>query len=291
MWHARTRPARAETEATGRALSLAEAAGCPVYIVHVSCPARWSWCAAARASGQAVFAETCPHYLVLTAADLDRPGFEGAKYVCSPPLRTTADQERLWSGLAQGTLDAVASDHSPFLYRGQKSLGAQDFSRIPNGVGGVEERVMLLHHFGVRAGRLTLRRLVELTATAPARIFGLHPRKGAIVPGADADLVVFDPERRRVLGARRSAVAMRLQPVRGLRGSRRARARAAARGMRGSRRPGRRRAAAGRVRGPSASGRVAGDARARARSGGRDRLSCRLAGVAVVGRAVRRCGV
>jgi dihydropyrimidinase len=201
VWHARTRPTVAEAEATGRAISLADVAGAALYIVHVSCQEALAAVAAARATGQPVLAETCPQYLTFTEADLDREGFDGARYVCSPPLRSADDQAELWRALAAGGLDAVNSDHCPFRLEDQKALGRHDFSLIPNGVPGVEERVMLLYEFGVRTGRISLSRWVELVATAPARIFGLAPRKGSIVPGADADLVVFDPARPRRLSA------------------------------------------------------------------------------------------
>lgn len=201
VWHARTRPALAETEATARAVALAAVAGAALYIVHVSCQGALAAVSAARAAGQAVLAETCPQYLRFTESDLDRDGFQGARYVCSPPLRSAADQAALWRALGAGGLDAVNSDHCPFRLADQKALGRHDFSLIPNGVPGVEERVMLLYELGVRSGRISLSRWVELVATAPARIFGLAPRKGSVVPGADADLVVFDPSRPRKLSA------------------------------------------------------------------------------------------
>jgi dihydropyrimidinase len=200
VWHARTRPAWAEAEATARALALAHAAGATPDIVHVSCARALRAIATARGQGQRVLAETCPQYLRFTEDDLARPGLEGAKYVFSPPARTVADQERLWAALAAGELGAVASDHCPFRFDGEKTRGERDFTQIPNGIGGVEERIML-HEFGVRSGRLSLSQWVWLTATAPARTFGLYPRKGTIAPGADADLVIFDPVRRRMLSA------------------------------------------------------------------------------------------
>jgi dihydropyrimidinase len=195
VWHARTRPEGAEAEATGRAIELAAIAGCPIYVVHVSCAAALAPVSAARTAGRAVFAETCPQYLLTSEADLERPGFEGAKYVFSPPPRAAHNQDHLWNALATGDLDALASDHCPYLFDGDKTVGRDDFSLIPNGAPGVHERVILLHHFGVTHGRLSLQRWVELTATTPARLFGLFPRKGTIAPGSDADIVVFDPER------------------------------------------------------------------------------------------------
>jgi dihydropyrimidinase len=200
-FHATTRPAALEAEATGRAIELAALVGCPLYVVHVSCEAALAEVDAGRAAGHEVWAETCPQYLFTTAEDLDRPGFEGGKYIFTPPPRTPADQEVLWGALAGGRLDAVTSDHCPFRWADQKTLGKDDFSKIPNGAPGIEERLALLHHFGVGAGRFSLSRLVELVSTGPARMFGLHPRKGTIAPGADADLVVFDPARRHTISA------------------------------------------------------------------------------------------
>lgn len=199
-WHAMTRPPVVEAEATARAIALAEVAGAELYVVHVSCADALDVVAGARAKGQAVWAETCSHYLRWTTDELGRPEFEGAKFVCSPPLREADDQLALWSGLTGGVLDAVASDHCPFRFADQKSLGRDDFSLIPNGVPGVEERVMVLYELGVCSGRLSLAQWVELVAGGPARTFGMEGRKGAVVPGADADLVVFDPCAPRTLG-------------------------------------------------------------------------------------------
>jgi dihydropyrimidinase len=204
VWHARTRPPIAEREATHRAVALAQVAGCPLYVVHVSCRDSLEVVSWARKAGARVLAETCPQYLTFTEDDLDRPGFEGAKYVFSPPARSAADQDALWAGLVSGDLDAVTSDHCPFRFADQKALGQDDFSLIPNGVGGVQERVVLLHEFGVRTGRISRSRWVELVATGPARIFGLHPRKGSLSVGADADVVIFDPEREATLGVAQS---------------------------------------------------------------------------------------
>jgi dihydropyrimidinase len=200
-WHALTRPPLVEAEATARAIALARLTGAELYVVHVSCADALDAVRRARARGQAVYAETCSHYLRWTADELGRPAFEGAKFVCSPPLRAAGDQDALWTGLAAGELDAVASDHCPFRFADQKALGRDDFSLIPNGVPGVEERVMVLYELGVCSGRLSAAQWVELVAGGPARIFGLEGRKGAVVPGADADLVVFDPAAPRTLGA------------------------------------------------------------------------------------------
>jgi dihydropyrimidinase len=200
-WHASTRPPAVEAEATARAIALANLTGCELYVVHVSCADALEAVGRARARGQAVSAETCSHYLRWTVDELARPGFEGAKFVCSPPLREAADRDALWTAVAAGALDAVASDHCPFRFADRKTLGRDDFSLIPSGVPGVEERVMVLYELGVCSGRLSPAQWVELVAGAPARIFGLAGRKGAVVPGADADLVVFDPAAPRTLGA------------------------------------------------------------------------------------------
>ena len=194
-YHALTRPPRTEAEATHRAIALAEMAGAPVYIVHVSCAEAVDEIAAARARGAAVLAETCPQYLFLSDERYDEPGFEGAKYVMSPPRRPRAGQERLWRALAADELQVVATDHCSFRMKDQKALGRDDFTRIPGGAPGIETRMSLLYDGGVRAGRISLTRFVELTATNPAKLFGLYPRKGVIAAGSDADLVVWDPDR------------------------------------------------------------------------------------------------
>ncbi len=198
--HGLTRPSSMEGEATGRAIALAELAGAPVYIVHLSSRDALNAVREARDRGAPAYAETCPQYLYLSLDDLARPGFEGAKYVCSPPLRTKDHQEDLWKGLAVDDLQAVSTDHAPFNYKGQKELGRGNFAKIPNGLPGVEDRYTLLFQ-GVLAGHLSLTRFVELVATAPAKLFGLYPRKGTVAPGADADIVVFNPEVERVLSA------------------------------------------------------------------------------------------
>ncbi|HEV2427256.1 MAG TPA: dihydropyrimidinase [Acidimicrobiales bacterium] len=199
-YHGSTRPSILEGEATHRAIALAQVAGAPVYFVHLSAGEALAEVAHARDRGQNVFAETCPQYLFLTDADLARPGFEGAKYVCSPPLRPEHHQAQLWRGLRTDDLSVVSTDHCPFCFKGQKDLGQGDFSKIPNGLPGVEHRVELLYQ-GVVKGELSLGRWVEITSTTPARLFGLFPRKGVVAPGADADLVVFDPTLARTLSA------------------------------------------------------------------------------------------
>ena len=191
-YHPRSRPVPTESEAIERALSLAEVAQCPLYIVHVSTGRGAQAVARARARRQIAFGETCPQYLVLTDAEFDRPGFEGARFGCSPPLRPADNPPVLWQLLAEGGLSTVGTDHCPFFFETQKTLGRDTFTQIPNGLPGVESRVALLYTFGVRAGRLSLNRWVQVCATAPAHIFGLYPRKGALAPGADADLMLFD---------------------------------------------------------------------------------------------------
>jgi dihydropyrimidinase len=189
-----------EGEAANRVIRLAEAAGVPVYIVHLSSRDALEAVTAARDRGAMAFAETCPQYLFLSLDDLGN-GFEGAKYVCSPPLRPKDHQADLWRGLLKGDLQAVGTDHCPFDFHGQKELGRGDFRKIPNGLPAVEDRVDLLHQGGVVEGRLSRERWVEVISTAPAKIFGMYPRKGAIAVGSDADLLVFDPNRKRTISA------------------------------------------------------------------------------------------
>jgi len=191
--HALTRPALAEAEATHRAIALAEMAGAPVYIVHVSAAEAVEEVAAARARGLSVHAETCPQYLFLTVEREDE------RYVMSPPLRDRRSQERLWRALAADDLQVVATDHCPF--RMKDKHGRADFTKIPGGVPGIETRMSLLFDGGVVGGRFGVERFVELTATNPAKLFGLFPRKGTIAPGSDADIVVWDPERETTLSA------------------------------------------------------------------------------------------
>jgi dihydropyrimidinase len=198
--HGLTRPPELEGEATNRAIQLARVADCPLYIVHLSAAHALEAVAEARDRGQNVFAETCPQYLYLSLDDLARPGFEGAKYVASPPLRTPDHAVALWRGLRTNDLAVVSTDHCPFCFKDQKELGRGDFSKIPNGIPGVEHRMDLLHQ-GVVAGELTLQRWVETCSTTPARMFGLYPRKGTIAPGADADIVVYDPGATQVISA------------------------------------------------------------------------------------------
>jgi dihydropyrimidinase len=200
VYHGLTRPASMEGEAVHRVFRMAELAGAPAYIVHLSSRDALDALQEARARGVAAFAETCPQYLYLSLDDLSRPGFEGAKFVCSPPLRPKDHQDDLWKGLAGGALQVVATDHAPFNYQGQKDMGKDNFANIPNGLPSVEDRVTLMFQ-RVRAGQLSPNRWVELIATNPAKMFGLYPRKGTIAPGFDADIVVFDPNRERVLSS------------------------------------------------------------------------------------------
>jgi dihydropyrimidinase len=201
-YHALTRPARAEAEATHRAIALAEIADVPIYIVHLSAVEALEMVTEARDRGLPAHAETCPQYLFLSYDNYEEPGFEGAKYVMSPPLREKATQDQLWRGLAGNDLQVISTDHCPFCMKEQKELGTNDFSKIPNGAPGIETRMSLVYDGGVRAGRISLNRFVELTSTSPAKIFGLFPRKGTIAPGSDADIVVFDPMRTITLAAR-----------------------------------------------------------------------------------------
>ena len=198
--HGLTRPAELEGEATSRAIALAKVTGCPLYVVHLTASQALDAITAARDTGQNVFAETCPQYLYLSLDDLARPGFEGAKFVASPPLRPKEHQGSLWRGLRTNDLAVVSTDHCPFCFAEQKELGRGDFSKIPNGIPSVEHRMDLLHQ-GVAAGELSLTRWVEVASTTPARMFGLYPRKGTIQPGSDADIVVYDPRARQVLSA------------------------------------------------------------------------------------------
>jgi dihydropyrimidinase len=214
-YHALTRPARAEAEATHRAIALAEMAGVPIYIVHLSAPEALEMVTQARDRGLPAYAETCPQYLFLSYENYEEPGFSGAKYVMSPPLRPKEGQDRLWRGLAFDDLQAVSTDHCPFCMKEQKELGKDDFSKIPNGAPGIETRMSLVFDGGVRTGKISLNRFVELTSTSPAKIFGLFPRKGTIAPGSDADLVVFDPNRKQTLSAKTLHMKVDYNPYEG----------------------------------------------------------------------------
>jgi dihydropyrimidinase len=203
-YHALTRPTRAEGEATGRAIALAEMAGVPIYIVHLSCSDALEKVKQARDMGLRAYAETCPQYLFLSYEDYERPGFEGAKYVMSPPLREKWNQDALWKGLQKNDLQVISTDHCPFCMNdaAQKPLGKDDFSKIPNGAPGIETRMSLLYDGGVVKNRISVNRFVELTSTSPAKIFGMFPKKGTIAPGSDADIVIFDPNRKLTFSAK-----------------------------------------------------------------------------------------
>jgi dihydropyrimidinase len=207
-WHAATRPAWGAVEATLRMAGMAAAAQAPVYIVHMNVAGEVDMLEYARQRGVPVMGETCPQYLFFTLDDLRRP--DGAKWVCSPPMRAAADNARLWEGLASGSVQTIGTDHCPFffdgtrpiLYEGQpvaipgKELGAEDFTKIPNGLPGVQDRMPVVWTRGVHSGKISANQFVALMSTNPAKIFGLYPRKGALLPGSDADLVIWDPDRR-----------------------------------------------------------------------------------------------
>jgi dihydropyrimidinase len=192
IYHALTRPTRAEAEAVHRAIAMAEMAGVPVYIVHLSSEDALNQVREARDRGLPAFAETCPQYLLLSLDNMENAGWEGAKYVFTPPLRDRSNQPKLWDGLRTDNLQVVSTDHCPFCFEDQKALGKDDFTKIPNGGPGIENRLQLLHHHGVGAGHLTIKRFVELVSTAPARIFGMYPQKGVLAVGSDADIVLWD---------------------------------------------------------------------------------------------------
>jgi dihydropyrimidinase len=200
-YHALTRPTTAEAEATGRAIALAEMAGAPVYIVHLTCNDALEKVREARDRGVPAYAETCPQYLYLSIENFDVPGFEGAKYVFTPPLREKWHQEKLWKGLAQDQLQVVSTDHCPFCYKEQKEMGKGDFTKIPNGGPGIENRMSLVYTGGVHGGRFSANRFVELVSTTPAKLFGLYPRKGTIAVGTDADIVIWDPDKEETISA------------------------------------------------------------------------------------------
>jgi dihydropyrimidinase len=200
VYHGLTRPAEMEGEAAARAIRLAQVAKAPLYIVHLSSRPALEAVVEARDRGQNTFAETCPQYLFLSEEDMARPGFEGAKFVCTPPLRPREHQAALWRGLRTDDLSVVSTDHCPFCYAEQKELGRGDFTKIPNGLPGVENRMDLIYQ-GVVAGEISLPRWVEITSTNPAKMFGLYPRKGAIAPGSDADIVIYDPNAEQTISA------------------------------------------------------------------------------------------
>ncbi len=201
IYHALTRPSIAEAEATHRVIALAQIAGVPVYIVHVTSSDSLAEISRARENGSHVFAETCPQYLFLTKDDLSRPRFEGAKFVLTPPLREKSDQDALWQGLKNNDLQVVSTDHCPFSFETQKRVGVRDFTKIPNGGPGIENRLQLLFHFGVVQGKFSVDRWVDLVSENPAKLFGLYPRKGALQEWSDADIVIWNPRQEHTISA------------------------------------------------------------------------------------------
>ena len=199
--HALTRPDITEAEATHRLIALAQIAGIPLYVVHVTCARSLKIITEAREAGIPVFAETCPQYLFLSINDLRRPGFEGAKYVFTPPLREPTDQESLWQGLQNGNLQVVSTDHCPFFFETQKRAGLSDFTKIPNGGPGIENRMQLMYHHGVNKNRLSINQWVDLVSTNPAKLFGLFPKKGVLQVGSDADVVIWNPKKEHTISA------------------------------------------------------------------------------------------
>jgi len=198
-YHALTRPTRMEAEGVHRAISIAEVANVPVYIVHLSSSDALEQVMLARNRGVHAFAETCPQYLFLDHSYYEQEGFEGAKYVMTPALREKWNQDELWKGLKFGDLQSISTDHCPFCFKDQKTLGIDDFSKIPNGGPGVENRMSLVFNGGVNSGRISLNKFVELTSTAAAKTFGLFPKKGTIAVNSDADIVIFDPNRKETI--------------------------------------------------------------------------------------------
>jgi dihydropyrimidinase len=201
-YHALTRPPETEGEATNRPIQLARVAGCNLYVVHVSCKEAIDPIARAREAGWDVWGETCTQYFFIDYTHLERPNFEGAKFVYTPPPRPKENQEHLWKALTIDDLSVVSTDHCPFNWPEQKGLGRDDFSKIPNGGPGIENRLHMLWTFGVKAGRFDVNRFVQLVSTNPAKYFGLYPRKGTIAPGSDADIVVWDPDKKLTLSAK-----------------------------------------------------------------------------------------
>jgi dihydropyrimidinase len=195
-FHALSRPPVAEVEAVQRAIDLAQITGTRLYVVHISTGGAARAIEKARENGAQVLGETCPQYLLLTEKELERPGLEGAKFICSPPLRSVEDSMSLWKALGNGNLQTIGTDHCPFFFEGQKNQAGEDYEKIPSGLPGIEARLALIHTFGVLSGRFSLNRWVQLCSTGPAHIFGLYPRKGSLTPGADADIVIFDPSKK-----------------------------------------------------------------------------------------------
>ncbi|MCH8010824.1 MAG: dihydropyrimidinase [Candidatus Marinimicrobia bacterium] len=203
-WHALTRPTRMEAEGVHRAIAIAEVADVPVYIVHLSSSDALEQVTLARNRGVKAFAETCPQYLFLDHSYYEQEGFEGAKYVMAPPIREKWNQDELWRGLQFGDLMSISTDHCPFCFKDQKELGINDFSKIPNGGPGIENRMSLVFNGGVVEGRISLNKFVDLTSTSAAKMFGLFPKKGTIAVGSDADIVIFNPNRKETISVTNS---------------------------------------------------------------------------------------
>ncbi len=218
LYHALSRPPQAEEEAVNRYITLAALSGAPAYIVHLSDAGALGRVAEARLQGLPIYAETCPQYLFLDLERYNEPDFGGAKYVMSPPLREAGNEEYLWSGLDSGNLQVVASDHCSFNFKGQKELGKDDFTKIPNGAPGLETRVQLLFAGGVLENRISINKFIDLVSTAPAKLFGLYPRKGTIAVGSDADLVIFDPEAPFTISAKTHRQNVDYNPYEGFKG-------------------------------------------------------------------------
>lgn len=216
IYHALTRPSILEGEATGRAARLAALAGARLYVVHVTCAEAVQQIAEARLQGVDIWGETCPQYLVLDKSSLEKPDFEGAKYVWSPPLREPFHQEVLWHALSSGQLQTLGSDHCSFNFEGQKDLGLGDFSKIPNGGPTIEDRFSLFYSEGVQKGRITLNQFVDIVSTRSAKLFGLFPQKGTIAVGSDADIVIFDPLAQRTLSAEEQNMNVDYNPFEGM---------------------------------------------------------------------------
>lgn len=214
-WHYHSRPPFVEAEGTARFARAGREAGVPVYVVHLSCREALAAALAARGEGARAWIETLTSFLLLDRTYAERPGFEGAKYVVSPPLRDKENQDILWEAVADGIIDTVSTDHAPFDFEGQKTLGRGDFTKIPNGMPTLQDRVNLLHTYGVQQGKITLNRLVEAASTKPAKIFGLYPRKGEIAVGSDADLVVFDPNLEATISAKTHLMNVDYNPFEG----------------------------------------------------------------------------
>lgn len=200
-WHGKTRPPITEGEAVGRFLRIADLAGAPAWIVHLSTEDGMNEIRMARARGQKVYVESCPHYFVLDESAYNKPDFESAKYVCAPPLRSMRDQDCMWQALQNGEIDIISTDHCSFNVKGQKELGRDDFTKIPGGLPGVEHRPAVMYTAGVASGKITASTLCRTLAEEPARMFGLYPQKGVLAPGSDADIVIYDPCRDTVISA------------------------------------------------------------------------------------------